>query len=86
MANTKSAVKYVRKTERRTDHNRGVKSRLKSLARNVKKAEAAGNKEEAGKIAREFVSSLDKAAKRGIIHANVAKRHKTACSHLIFGS
>ncbi len=86
MANTKSAVKHVRKTERRTEHNRGIKSRLKTLARAVRRADAAGNKEEAQKMAREFVSALDKAAKSRIIHPNVARRHKASCSHLIFGA
>ena len=86
MANTKSAIKYVRKTERRAAHNRGVRSRLKTLSRKVKTAEASGNKEEAANSAREFISSLDKAAKSGIIHANVARRHKSSCSHLVFGS
>jgi small subunit ribosomal protein S20 len=86
MANTKSAIKYVRKTERRAAHNRGVRSRLKTLARKVRESEAAGNKEEAGKSAREFISALDKAAKTGIIHGNVVNRHKASCSHLIFNS
>lgn len=86
MANTKSAIKHVRKTERRSEHNRGIKTRLKTLSRKVKGAEASGNKEEAKKTAVEFVSALDKAAKSGIIHANVARRHKASCAHLIFGS
>ncbi len=86
MANTKSATKHVRKTERRFEHNRTIKTRLKTLSRKVKEAESADRKDEAKETARLFVSALDKASKSGIIHPNVARRHKSSCAHLIYGS
>lgn len=75
MANTKSAEKNIRKTARQTERNRTVRSRLKTLA---KKAGAEG--EEGQQAAREYISALDKAAKRGIISANKASRHKSKLS------
>ena len=76
MANTKSAEKNIRKTARQTERNRIVRSRLKTLS---KKAETAEG-EDGSKIAREYISALDKAAKRGIISTNKARRHKSKLS------
>lgn len=73
MANTKSAEKNIRKSARQTERNKGVRSRLKTLAKKSSTAEG----EEAQKAAREYISALDKAAKRGIISANKASRHKS---------
>ncbi len=82
MANTKQAQKYIRKTVTRTDRNRAVRSRLRTLA---KKVQSLSDKpEEAKKVAVEFASALDKAAKRNIIHTNTANRHKSAISKYLF--
>jgi small subunit ribosomal protein S20 len=70
MANTKSAAKRARQSPRRTLRNRSVVSHLRSLA---KRSAAAGGKPE---DTRALISALDKAAKRGIIHRNVANRRK----------
>lgn len=76
MANTKSAEKNIRKTVRQTERNRIVRSRLKTLAKKVSTAEG----DAAQTSAREYISALDKAAKRGIISANKASRHKSKLS------
>jgi small subunit ribosomal protein S20 len=68
MANSKSAAKRARQNPRRTLRNRGVVTRLRSLT----KLSAAGG----AKDTRALVSALDKAAKRGVIHKNVANRRK----------
>jgi small subunit ribosomal protein S20 len=69
MANTKSAGKRARQNPRRTLRNRSVTTQLRSLT----KRHATGGKAE---DMRALISALDKAAKRGIIHRNVAKRRK----------
>ncbi|HEY2712359.1 MAG TPA: 30S ribosomal protein S20 [Chthoniobacterales bacterium] len=69
MANSKSAAKRARQTPRRTLRNRSVLSRLRSLA----KGGATNGKTEDH---RALISALDKAAKRGVIHRNVANRRK----------
>ena len=68
MANSKSAAKRARQSPRRTLRNRSVVTHLRSLT----KQQAAGG----AKDTRTLVSALDKAAKRGVIHKNVANRRK----------
>ena len=82
MANTKSAQKNIRKSATRTEANRQVRSRLKTLAKSVKAS--SGDPGKAKIAAIEFVSALDKAAKRGIIHTNVARRHQSSVAKYIF--
>lgn len=73
MANTKSAIKNIRKSSRLTEHNRQVRSRLKTLAKKARAAEG----ETAAQTVADYISALDKAAKRGIIHENKVRRHKS---------
>lgn len=82
MANTKSALKYIRKTEGRTLRNRQVKSRLKTLAKKVETSVAAGDKDAIIVATRLYISALDKAAKTGLVHANKIARHKARCAAL----
>lgn len=70
MANSKSAAKRARQNPRRTLRNRSVVSHLRSLQ---KRHATSGGKTEDH---RALVSALDKAAKRGVIHRNVANRRK----------
>lgn len=81
MANIKSAQKYIRKTATRTEHNRGIRSRLRTLGKKVQVAEEGEAK---SKAAREFVAALDKATKTGIIHRNKANRHKSSVAKYLF--
>jgi small subunit ribosomal protein S20 len=78
MANTKSAAKRARQTLKRSIRNRSVRSRLRTMQKNTRTAE----KTDANKI-RDLISSIDKAAKRGIIHRNAARRRKAALNRLI---
>ncbi|MGH8095440.1 MAG: 30S ribosomal protein S20 [Chthoniobacterales bacterium] len=70
MANSKSAAKRARQSSARTLRNRSVVSYLRSL---TKRHATEGGKAEDH---RALVSALDKAAKRGVIHRNVANRRK----------
>lgn len=72
MANTKSAAKRSRQTTTRSLRNRSVLSRLRKMQKSI--ASATGEKEES--TVRSLISAVDKAAKRGIIHRNAAKRRK----------
>lgn len=69
MANSKSAAKRARQNPRLTLRNRSVVTHLRSLT----KRQATGDKPEDRQA---LVAALDKAAKRGIIHKNVANRRK----------
>lgn len=84
MANTKSAIKNIRKSVTQTARNQRIKSRLKTLKKKVTSAAEAGDQEAAKAAAIKFVSALDKAAKSKVIHGNAARRHKASCAKFIF--
>lgn len=83
MANLKSSQKDIRRSARRAMRNRFVRSELKTLAKKVRSTQN-GDPALAKEAAMAYVSALDKAAKRGIIHHNKAARHKSSLSKLIF--
>ena len=75
MANTKSAAKRARQTTKRTLRNRRVLTALKT---ETKRHAASGTDKAVTRATYEkLVSELDKAAKRGVIHKNVANRRKS---------
>lgn len=80
MANTKSALKYIRKTEARTKANRQAKTRLKTLAKQVKTAVSSADKNALSEKTRLYISALDKAGKSGLVHKNKIARHKATCA------
>ena len=77
MANTQSAIKRIRRSERRRIINQVHRSRARTYVKRTRMLIAAGQFEEAEAAAREAVSSLDKAAQKGIIHKNKAARKKS---------
>ena len=86
MANIQSAKKNIRKTLKHTLHNRSVKSTLRTLEKRVKQvAEAKKSSSDIKEAVSRYISALDKAAKRNIIHSNKARRHKSACAKLLAG-
>jgi len=72
MANTKSAGKRARQTAKRSLRNQRVQTRLRKMQKGIA---TAGTKPKV-KDVRAMISAIDKAAKRGIIHKNAAKRRK----------
>lgn len=77
MANTKSAEKRVRSSERRRIYNRSVKSSVKTLVKRFEEAVAAGEPEAAKERYSRAASALDKAVVRGVLHKNAAARKKS---------
>jgi small subunit ribosomal protein S20 len=71
MANTRSAAKRSRQSLWREQQNRGVRTRLRTLQKQIR-----GNAKPNPEQVRAMISALDKAAKRGIIHRNAADRRK----------
>ena len=76
MAHSKSALKRWRQSLANRDRNRSVKSQTRTL---LNKALAAieSNAASAEEAVRDAVSALDKAAQKGVIHANAAARGKS---------
>ena len=77
MANTVSALKRMRITERRTAINRSRKSRLRHQIRAVRRLMDQKDAQGAAKILPSTFSLVDRAAKWGIIKPNTAARYKS---------
>ena len=74
MANTASARKRIRQTERRTERNQARKSRMRTFVKKVETALASGNKEAAATALREAQPEMQRAAGKGVTHANTVAR------------
>lgn len=80
MANTYSALKRVRQTERKTAVNTANKSRLRTALRQFRAALATGDKAQAQALYGKTVSALDKGVQKGVVHKNTASRYKSRLS------
>ena len=74
MANTASARKRIRQTEKRTIRNRARKSRVRTFLRKVEQAIAGGDKTQAQNAFRAAQPELQRAATKGVFHRNTASR------------
>ncbi|GAA4017626.1 30S ribosomal protein S20 [Allokutzneria multivorans] len=78
MANIKSQVKRIKTNEKARLRNKSVKSALKTAIRKFREAAEAGDKDKAAVLLAEASKKLDKAASKGVIHANQAANKKSA--------
>lgn len=74
---SKSAQKMVRVSSRRQQRNKSVRSEVKTNITKAEKIIFSGDLEDARKAVTTAVSSLDKAAEKGILHGNNAARRKS---------
>ncbi len=77
MANTAQAKKRARQAENNRQLNAGQRSNMRTSIKKVLKAIEAGDKDAAKKAYDEAVPVIDKAAGKGLMHANKAARHKS---------
>ncbi len=77
MPNTKSAAKRARQAERRRLRNRIFRSSARTYIRKAERLIAAGDAEAAAEAVGKAISTLDRAAIKGIIHKNNAARRKS---------
>ena len=78
MANIKSQIKRIRTNEVARLRNKSVKSELKTSIRRFREAAESGDKDTTLAALRTASRELDKAASKGIIHANQAANKKSA--------
>ena len=78
MANIKSQKKRILTNEKARLRNKAVKSALKTHIRKFREAAAEGDVEKAQQLAQVACRALDKAATKGVIHANQAANRKSA--------
>lgn len=76
MANTKSAKKRIRQTEKRTLQNRSYSASARTYVRKVRRLIAEDKLEEAELAANQAYQTLDKAARRKVVHPKNAARRK----------
>jgi small subunit ribosomal protein S20 len=74
MANTASARKRIRQTAKRTERNRARKSRVRTYLRKLEDAIAGGDKAAAQEAFRAAQPELQRAATKGVLHANTVAR------------
>jgi len=83
MPNIKSAKKRVKVIAKKTLINARIKSQVKTAIKKLETSVAAGNKEDATVLLTNTVSTIDKAASKGIFHKNTASRKKARLAKLV---
>jgi small subunit ribosomal protein S20 len=78
VANIKSQLKRIKTNEKARLRNKSVKSSLKTAVRKFREAADAGDKDKAAALLQDVSRKLDKAATKGVIHANQAANKKSA--------
>ena len=73
----KSAKKYMRITERKTEKNKKIKGLFKSAIKKTREAIHAGKNDEAKEWLKKSIQAIDKAAQKKVIHKNTAARKKS---------
>ena len=72
-----SAKKQVRVAERRQSRNKSIRSEVKTNITKAEKLIFSGELEAAREAVAAAISSLDKAAEKGVIHGNNSARRKS---------
>ncbi|MBQ5951258.1 MAG: 30S ribosomal protein S20 [Lachnospiraceae bacterium] len=74
MANIKSAKKRILVNRARQARNKSIKSAVKTAIKKVDAAVAAGDQAAAKEALQNAISTMDKAASKGVYHKNTASR------------
>ena len=83
MPNTASSKKRLRQNDKRRQHNRTLRSRMRTQLRRVREAVEAGDGEKAQAEFRVATKRLDQAAAKNLIHKNAAARSKSRLSKMV---
>jgi small subunit ribosomal protein S20 len=74
MANSPSARKRIRQIERRTEVNKGRRSRIRTFIRKVEEAVAKGDAAAASEALRAAQPEIMRGVSKGVLHRNTASR------------
>ncbi|HXK61619.1 MAG TPA: 30S ribosomal protein S20 [Acidobacteriota bacterium] len=77
MANTKSAEKRIRQSERRRLINRRAKSQMRTQIKRFRKLLLEQKYDEARALLPGVYGVIDRTARKGVIHRNTAARYKS---------
>ncbi len=74
MANSPSARKRIRQTERRTEVNKARRSRIRTFIRKVEEAISGGDQTAAAEALRAAQPEIMRGVTKGVFHKNMASR------------
>jgi small subunit ribosomal protein S20 len=74
MIRHKSAEKRARQNKKRYQHNRAVKSSVKTGVKNFTTVLETKNREESATALKKVISTISRAASKGVIHKKTASR------------
>jgi len=74
LANHKSAIKRARQNELRHLRNKSVKTRIKTIVKDIRSAAAGTSSEDMSAKINAAQSAIDKASKKSVIHKRTAAR------------
>jgi small subunit ribosomal protein S20 len=77
VASHQSALKAHRQNVKKREHNRQLRTRLRSALRNIRTAIDTNDPAQVKDALRDTISLVDKLAGKGIIHRNTAARYKS---------
>ncbi len=77
MPNLKNAVKKVKVIAKKKESNNEYKASMRTAIKNVERAVNEDNKEKAHEALNIAIKRIDKAVKKGVIHANKGARNKS---------
>lgn len=86
MANIKSQIKRNNRSTRERFENRHYTSQIKTYFRRLETAVTEGNDEQTNAEFTKLISLIDKAVKRGALHANTGGRKKARAERLRRGA
>lgn len=85
MANTKSAIKNVRKNQRRREINKTRKGTLRTQIKKLRALVKVKDVEGSAKELVKTISVIDRSIRKGILHKNTAGRYKSRLSRSVRG-
>lgn len=77
MANTRSAAKRMRQSEKRRLRNAGIRSGVRTAVKSVRSAIESGSVDQARVQWSRTIKVLDKAATKGVVHKKAVARRKS---------
>jgi small subunit ribosomal protein S20 len=77
VASHDSALKAHRQNLKHREHNRNLRTRLRSALRDIRAAIDTGDTVQVKDALRETIAMIDKMAAKGLIHRNTAGRYKS---------
>jgi small subunit ribosomal protein S20 len=75
-----SGLKRVRQDLKLNAHNTSLRSKFRTVIKNVQKAVVSGDKDKAAELYKSAQGVIDSIADKGLFHKNKAARHKSRLS------